>query len=160
MTFKKEICIQDILQLLNVIVVGISAGLIIWQLRDNRIAQETMIELDRRDRALQFMARWDDEAMVNLRAKAIHSKADSENRHVVQSYLNFYEELSLAIVNNAANGDMCKAFFRNSLINTYRHFQTVIESGDGYPYLKAVYKRWQREPEIVPPLPFEATGKK
>jgi hypothetical protein len=162
MTFKREYSIQDILAFLNLVVVAVSVWLVVEQLRSsneqlkqNRIAHETMIELERRNKALDFIARWNDESMVNLRAKVLHAEEGKEDRHGVQALLNFYEEMALAVLNRAANGDICLRYFRNMLLATYGRFKGTIEGGPGYPHLKQLHKEWQQAPATLPPLPSE-----
>jgi hypothetical protein len=169
MKFKKEYSIQDILLLLNLIVLAVSAWFVVKQLRlsaeefrvsseqlrQNRLSQETMIELERRKAALAFIARWNDPQMIDLRAKALHAPEGEAERHHVQAYLNFFEEMALAVLNRAANADICMRYFRNMLFATYSHFKDVIEGGPGYPHLKQLRAEWQKAPDTLPPLSFE-----
>jgi hypothetical protein len=161
MQFKKEWSLADIIQLLTLVVLVATAYFAVRELDLTRKAHETIVELERQKKALEIINRWNDPQVANLRHRAIHGtqqedgKTSTPDEEAIQSYLNFLEEMALAIYNRAASEEICRQYFNRILLNTYGKFRELIESGPGYPHLKWLYGNWSKMDAPVKPLPLE-----
>jgi len=162
MRFKDEWSLADLIQGITLVVVALTAYLALRELDLTRKAHETMVALERHKKALELITRWNDPQMASLRHRAIHGTLDDDGKtmktdeEAVHSYLNFLEEMALAIYNKAASQEICRQYFHRIFLNTYGKFRELIESGPGYPHLKWLHAEWSKMGDPVKPLPIEA----
>jgi len=136
--------------------VGISTHYVGQQVSEMRIAQNFAVDMEKRKKALEFIQRFNSrEVHSTLEEAAKVMEAASKGRdvdwHPVQPLLNFYEEMSMSVKEGLAEEDIVKRFFKNIILFTYKRSQPFIESGQGYPYLKAIYSDWSKN-QLPPPV--------
>lgn len=159
--------IQTVLGVLQLVALIASAGFVVIQLRQagrqleqSAVAQETTIEMDRRARALELIERFNTEPIISLRSKAVAAmKGDKTKQqaglHDVLAYLNFFEEMAIAVLNELANEDICRLFFRSPLNHLNSNCSYLSENPSTYSHLRTLNERWKLQPKKINPL----TGK-
>ena len=128
------------------------------QIELTAIAQKTTIEMDRRSRALEFIKRFNTEPIITIRSRAagaiMQGKHDEEpGMHDVQAYLNFYEEMAMAVLNDLAHEEICYLFFRrplNFLCGKCDDF--LRKDSNTYIHLKTLNDKWKTRPKKIDPL--------
>jgi hypothetical protein len=123
-----------------------SAAGLAEQVKNMRIDRETMIDMEKRRKAMEFISRFNDEYMVGLRAKAASAlKAGTwkKEEHSVRAYLNFFEEMALAVDNDLADAELCRGYFRTPLLHVYTGAEDVFKGSPGtYRGLKKLAGEW------------------
>lgn len=119
------------------------------------------------ERAFNFMARWNDTDFTHARRPVItfarqhpgdgraqreQVENDENFRSQLHLFLNFFEEIGLAVRRNRVDSDLCRDFFSSVIIKYYEEFQPFIiytKERTGKPKLwvhfKYLYDEMQKE---------------
>jgi hypothetical protein len=155
------------------------------QVQEMRTDRKTLIEMEKRKKLLEFITRFNDEQMVRLRGRAATALRQGtwkeENHRVVTgddparsagkereqgnnypayhsilTYLNFFEEIALAVCNGLANKEICRRFFARPLIHLMNNSQEICRQSPGmYMYLNELGRRWQEPLPLILDHPIE-----
>jgi hypothetical protein len=128
------------------------------QLRQSVDAQKTTIEMDRRARALKFIERFNTEPVISLRSRAARAIregkiAEEPSQHDLLAYLNFFEEMALAVLNDLAHEDICLLFFRSPVSYLCTQCEEQFRKNPNtYVHLRLLNDRWKAKPKKIDPL--------
>jgi hypothetical protein len=141
------------LSFLQLLVISGTAVYVAQQVRYMRISQQATVEMEKRRKSLEFISRFNDSHIVSLRsavrAAAAQGKLD-EARHSVLAYLNFFEEMALAIRNGLAHEEICRRFFNRILLHTCAQLEAALQHNPGaYVHLKDLRQRWEQPMEPI-----------
>jgi hypothetical protein len=118
----------------------------------NTAAQLT-INMEKRRRALEFISRFNSAEMIDLRGDAVKRLKTDPGAHEVVNYLNFFEELALAVLNDLADEQICRPFFQGIVIHTMDGCEgTLRDSPTKYQFARELRNRWQRPHDLIPDL--------
>ena len=138
--------LADALLALQVLIAAVAAVYIALQVREMRIAQQAALEIERRKQAQGFIARFNSSDMIRIRAGAInaleHGSYETE-KHEILAYLNFFDELALAMLYDLANEQICRQYFRQILLHTCSGFEMAFTDNPGrYNCLRKLREKW------------------
>jgi hypothetical protein len=132
-----------------------SAAGVTEQVKNMQHDRRTMIEMDKRRKSMEFISRFNEPSMVELRGKAVpalrqENWKNEPHRHSVLAYLNFFEEMALAISNDVADEHICRCFFQRPAVTLVNGADELFKQNAGsYRYLRARGRKWEREPDPV-----------
>src|SRR5262249_49508015 len=104
-----------------------------------------------------FISRFNSLEIIELRGQAITALKQNELKtdkgmHAAFAYLNFFEEMSLAVLNDLANEEICRRYFQTILLFTRTKFEESIlkDNPDRYLNIRDLCLRWQQAPGKLP----------
>lgn len=152
--------LADVLLAIQVLASLVAAVYVALQVREMRITQQTTLEVERRKQSQAFIARFNSSEMIQLRGEAVEALEGDRyetEKHKVLAYLNFFDEMALAILTGLANEEICRQYFRRILLNTCGGFGVAFaDNAEGYASLQKLWSIW-RDSSVQPlsPLPSE-----
>jgi hypothetical protein len=158
--------VQTTIAVIQVIVVVGSVYFVVQQISQaqdqlelSALSHQTAIEMDRRARAMDFIKRFNTEPIITIRSNAAGAIMNNEidahpGRHDLQAYLNFYEEMALAVENNLAHEEICKLFFRSPMTFLCNACKGFLDANPNtYSHVKGLLQKWKSIPPTIAPLP-------
>jgi len=142
---------------IQLVVVVITAVVATHQLMQLRRSQELTIEMEKRRTALELIRRFNSDHVVQLRGEAVRALAaggtSEENTHAILAFLNFYNEMALAVLNEQAHEELCRQFFAAMFLFTCKKFEKYVEATEtSYPHLRELREQWKQKVKKIEPL--------
>jgi hypothetical protein len=128
------------------------------QIQQGTLAHKTTLEMDKRARALEFIKRFNEEPILTMRSKAASAIRqgkfnDDSCKHDVQAYLNYFEEMALAVSNDLAHEEICLRFFRSPLNYLCSQCDPFLKGNPStYVHLKTLNEKWKAKPKPIESL--------
>jgi len=123
------------------------------QVKAMNTATQVGIDMERRRKALEFISRFNSTEMIELRGYAVQKMRTDPFAHEVVNYLNFFEELSLAVLNDLADEQVCRPFFQQIVIHTMNGCEDTLKGNPtNYRFARELRTRWQQPSNLMPSL--------
>jgi hypothetical protein len=132
----------------QIVVLGASGIFIGLQVRYAKLAQQTLVQLERAKKSSEYVSRWNNPQMDQVRhqvVEAIRTMKIEEQHHVVLTYLNFFFEMALALDLQLADDQLCMAYFRGPLHRFWSDVEPYLLKSNNtrYDRVKKLDSRWQ-----------------